>query len=283
MTRRQARAAGAGRGGSSFGTPVSGRWPRPDSRAGRPRFGAEQGAEEEPRRGGSGPSSDYDAIVLGAGFAGVTAARELRTNGLRVLLLEARPRIGGRTFTSEVGGHDVELGGAFVHWTQPHVWAEITRYGLEIEEAALTAPPRSAWVTSGELREGSFDDFSLLAFRGAGAFFFDAMQVLRASSRSALRAGRRGSGSSLGRGPPRRTASSGRPAGHHGRHLCHLLPLLSLRGGRGRDAALVHLAGREPSGLRGLGGSLLAPRRHEDADRGDPRRRPSPSSGSPPR
>ena len=56
-------------------------------------------------------------------------------NGLRVLLLEARPRIGGRTFTSEIGGHEVELGGAFVHWTQPHVWAEITRYGLEIEEA----------------------------------------------------------------------------------------------------------------------------------------------------
>jgi monoamine oxidase len=144
---------------------------------GTPALGEEQGTEEPPRAAGSGPSPDYDAIVLGAGFAGVTAARELRMNGLRVLLLEARPRIGGRTFTSEVGGHQVELGGAFVHWTQPHVWAEITRYGLEIDEAALTAPPRSAWVTSGELREGSFDDFSLLVFRGAGAFFFDAMQV----------------------------------------------------------------------------------------------------------
>ncbi len=140
--------------------------------------GAEPEAEEEPRAGGSGASPDYDAIVLGAGFAGVTAARELRMSGLRVLLLEARPRIGGRTFTSEVGGHQVELGGAFVHWTQPHVWAEITRYGLEIEEPALTAPPRTAWVTSGELREGSLDDLSLLGFRGAGAFFFDAMQLM---------------------------------------------------------------------------------------------------------
>ncbi len=140
--------------------------------------GADPEAEEKPRAGGSGPSPDYDAIVLGAGFAGVTAARELRTSGLRVLLLEARPRIGGRTFTSEVGGHQVELGGAFVHWTQPHVWAEITRYGLEIEEPALTAPPRAAWVTSGELREGSLDDLSLLGFRGAGAFFFDAMQLM---------------------------------------------------------------------------------------------------------
>jgi monoamine oxidase len=139
---------------------------------------AEQGAEEQPRTAGSSPSADCDAIVLGAGFAGVTAARELRMRGLRVLLLEARPRIGGRTLTSEVAGHQFELGGAFVHWTQPHVWAEIVRYGLEIEEPALTAPPRAAWVTSGELREGSFDDLSLLGFRAAGAFFFDAMQLL---------------------------------------------------------------------------------------------------------
>jgi monoamine oxidase len=145
---------------------------------GNPALGEEQGTEKPPRTARPGPFPDYDAIVLGAGFAGVTAARELRMNGLRVLLLEARPRIGGRTFTSEVGGHQVELGGAFVHWTQPHVWAEITRYGLEIDEAALTSPPRSAWVSSGELREGSLDDFSLLAFRAAGAFFFDAMQVL---------------------------------------------------------------------------------------------------------
>jgi monoamine oxidase len=139
---------------------------------------AEQGADEQPRAAGSSPSADFDAIVLGAGFAGVTAARELRTNGLRVLLLEARPRIGGRTLTSEVGGHKVELGGAFVHWTQPHVWTEMTRYGLEIEEPALTEPPRTAWVTGGELREGSLDDLSLLGFRGSGAFFFDAMQLL---------------------------------------------------------------------------------------------------------
>ena len=73
---------------------------------------AEQGADEQPRTAGSSPSADYDAIVLGAGFAGVTAARELRMRGLRVLLLEARPRIGGRTLTSEVAGHQFELGGA---------------------------------------------------------------------------------------------------------------------------------------------------------------------------
>jgi len=145
---------------------------------GRRARGEDETAEESPPAARSGASPDYDAIVLGAGFAGVTAARELRMKGLRVLLLEARPRIGGRTFTSAAGGHEFELGGSFVHWTQPHVWSEIVRYGLEIEEPALTAPPRAAWVTSGERREGSFDDLSLLGFRGAGAFFFDAMQVL---------------------------------------------------------------------------------------------------------
>ncbi len=141
-------------------------------------LGEDQPAEESSLTAGAGPSPDYDVIVLGAGFAGVTAARELRMKGLRVLVLEARPRIGGRTFTSAAGGHEFELGGAFVHWTQPYVWSEITRYGMEIEEPALTTIPRSAWVTSGERREGSLDDLSLLGFRGSGAFFYDALQVL---------------------------------------------------------------------------------------------------------
>ncbi|MFD3700867.1 flavin monoamine oxidase family protein [Streptomyces sp. NPDC058646] len=75
-------------------------------------------------------STDYDVIVIGAGFAGITAARELRAKGKRTLLLEARDRIGGRVYTQEFAGHTVELGGAWVHWTQPHVWAELTRYGI---------------------------------------------------------------------------------------------------------------------------------------------------------
>jgi monoamine oxidase len=135
-------------------------------------------ATPEPVRGvGSRALADYDAIVVGGGFAGVTAARELHLNGLRVLLLEARPRIGGRTFTSEVRGHELELGGAFFHWTQPHAWAEITRYGLEIEEPAPAEPLRSAWVTSGELKQGGPEQMGALAFQAAGPFFQDATQA----------------------------------------------------------------------------------------------------------
>jgi nicotine oxidoreductase len=79
-------------------------------------------------------SDRYDAIVIGGGLAGVTAARELEFRGLRTLLLEARDRLGGRMWVTEFGGAPIEMGGMNVYWTEPHLWAEITRYGLEIVE-----------------------------------------------------------------------------------------------------------------------------------------------------
>ncbi|RJG26437.1 flavin monoamine oxidase family protein [Massilia cavernae] len=77
---------------------------------------------------------DYDVIVLGGGFAGVTAARDSSKNGYKTLLLEARDRLGGRTWTKEFSGHKVEMGGTWIHWTQPFVWAEVQRYKLDVVE-----------------------------------------------------------------------------------------------------------------------------------------------------
>jgi monoamine oxidase len=79
-------------------------------------------------------SVEYDVIVIGGGFCGVTAARECRKAGYRTLLLEARNRLGGRTFTADFNGHPTDLGGTWVHWSQPHVWSEIRRSGLTLRE-----------------------------------------------------------------------------------------------------------------------------------------------------
>ena len=99
---------------------------------------------------GAGPAgSDYDVVVIGGGFAGVTAARETAAAGLRTILVEARSRLGGRTFYSSFGDHKVELGGTWVHWTQPHVWSELNRYRLELLEEPGTANPTSMVYRTG--------------------------------------------------------------------------------------------------------------------------------------
>lgn len=53
----------------------------------------------------------YSIAIIGAGYAGLTVARDLTSIGHKVLLLEARDRIGGRTWSSNIGGYPFELGG----------------------------------------------------------------------------------------------------------------------------------------------------------------------------
>ena len=48
------------------------------------------------------PGCEYDVVVVGGGYAGTAAARDCMENGYRTLLLEARNRLGGRTFTAEL-------------------------------------------------------------------------------------------------------------------------------------------------------------------------------------
>jgi monoamine oxidase len=55
------------------------------------------------------------AIVVGAGVAGLAAADALRCAGADVVILEARDRIGGRTWTAPLGSGHIDLGASWVH------------------------------------------------------------------------------------------------------------------------------------------------------------------------
>ena len=132
-----------------------------------PEFTAEA---SRPRRGHT--RGDADVVVIGAGFAGLVAARELGRAGLDVLVIEARDRVGGRTWTDRRLGHDLELGGTWVHWVQPHTWAEMTRYGRQVTRSP--AVEEAYWLGAGGApRAGTLDEFMALIADGQQAIVDD--------------------------------------------------------------------------------------------------------------
>jgi monoamine oxidase len=96
-----------------------------------------------------------DVVVVGAGFAGLVAARDLRERGLRVVVLEARDRVGGRAYTGPFAGSDqmVEFGGAwFDSSLHTPLRDEAERYGVAIGPGLPCEAVR--WFTGGQLRDG---------------------------------------------------------------------------------------------------------------------------------
>jgi len=75
---------------------------------------------------------EADVIVVGAGLAGLVAARQLTAARRNVLVLEARDRVGGRTANASIGGGKVtEMGGQWVGPTQDRVVSLATELGIE--------------------------------------------------------------------------------------------------------------------------------------------------------
>src|SRR5689334_5540299 len=118
----------------------------------------------------------YDVIVIGGGFAGVTAARECALRGRSTLLLEARDRLGGRTWSARWNGFAIEYGGAWVHWHQPHTFSELTRAGLSVTVSDESA--RALWHVGEERRSGTIEERDAIARVGWDQFVDGARKAL---------------------------------------------------------------------------------------------------------
>jgi monoamine oxidase len=79
-----------------------------------------------------GEARDVDVAIVGAGLAGLVAARDLRAAGVSVLVLEARHRVGGRLLNEPLGdGVVVEVGGQWIGPTQDRIAALAREVGVE--------------------------------------------------------------------------------------------------------------------------------------------------------
>src|SRR5690606_35376635 len=77
----------------------------------------------------------FDTVVIGAGVSGLTAARFLAQAGQRVLILEARDRIGGRTSTERDDGFVTDRGASWIHGIDDNPLAEVVNgFGMRTIE-----------------------------------------------------------------------------------------------------------------------------------------------------
>lgn len=116
----------------------------------------------------------YDVIVVGAGFSGLTAARELSKKGHNTLILEGRDRMGGRTWYDHRMGKDLEMGGTYVHWFQPHIWSEITRYGLRTKQVPKLN--EAYWLANEQLYTGTQEEMFEKINEGMEVFLKDTLK-----------------------------------------------------------------------------------------------------------
>ena len=96
---------------------------------------------------------ECEVVVVGAGYSGLAAARHLARSGVDVLVLDARHRVGGRSFTDvTAAGFTIDRGGQWIGPTQDHLAALATELGI------ATVPT----YTTGEgveLRDGGRDTY----------------------------------------------------------------------------------------------------------------------------
>ena len=134
--------------------------------------------------------SPFDVVVLGAGVAGLAAAGALGARGLRVALVDARPRLGGRvhTIVESTGAPPIEIGAEFLHGSPPRVVAIARAAGLAIDETRGEhwRSKRGALAKTGEFHTRLDAAMKpVVAMRGADRSLDDVLAAARGLSREA--------------------------------------------------------------------------------------------------
>lgn len=86
-------------------------------------------------------ANDVDVVVIGAGAAGLAAAKALIAAGRTVTILEARDRIGGRVHTDTSLGRAFEAGAQYIHWAERNPWKTIAEeMGVPLLREGFSGP-----------------------------------------------------------------------------------------------------------------------------------------------
>ena len=114
-------------------------------------------------------SDSVDVVVIGAGMAGLTAARELVNAGLSVIAVEGGDRIGGRLRTiRDFSGQPVEAGAEFIHGNDAATWTEVQSAGFNtqpcrlVRDTMLEFGGSARWLLLALLHPGTWSAFNIL-------------------------------------------------------------------------------------------------------------------------
>jgi len=105
-------------------------------------------------------NASWDVVIIGAGVSGLAAASELHKSGLSVLVLEARDRVGGRTWTRHEPdlSAPIELGAEFIHGRVPETFELLQ----EVGKAALETSGAHWTLHDGKLVQNTEDLFGAI-------------------------------------------------------------------------------------------------------------------------
>lgn len=100
--------------------------------------------------------AEADVIVIGAGMAGLSAAAELQRHGKRVVVLEARNRIGGRIWTDRSLGIPVEMGASWIHGPRGNPISKLARAA---GQKTLKTDDDLFWLVDSQGKEATAKEF----------------------------------------------------------------------------------------------------------------------------